>query len=337
MMTALTTASWLILGGILFILTGWLGFYLLVRPFEKRWIRWLGWVLLGYAGLIPGLLVSDSVWRWPLLVFGVLSWLVDLLLAWRGVLAVGEAFGRDAGRSLLGAGLMAIIFALPVVVIMLIATGPTPAMQLLFFLIMGLAVATQVLADPIQAGLDRLVFRHAPGLQQERATLRATAEALPKRDETFDLAALDEAEFARLTRRALSAYGDLPRLAASPLTRLPVLEARLAARQAPDHTLERAAELKQLLYEAILQLRPAAGCEFSSADAWRHYNALYYPYVIGLRPYSRRADHDQLDPASRQALDWLRTQVPERSLHNWQNAAARLVAQYLREASRASE
>jgi hypothetical protein len=331
MMIDFTTISWLSLSGILFVLTGWLGFYLLVRPFENRWLRWLGWALLVYAALIPVLTVTDSAGRRLLLAFGALTWLLDLLLAWRGVLAVGEAFWRDAGRSLLGAALMAALFALPVVMTMGLATGPSPTMQLLLFLILALAVATQVFAEPIQAGLDRLVFRHAPTLQQERATLRAAAEALPKRNETLDLTALDEAEFARLTRRALSAYGDLPRLAASPLTHLCVIERRLVQRQAPDHTLERATELKRLLHEAILHLKPPGDSDFSPADAWRHYNALYFPYVMGLRPYSHRADHDHLDPASRAALDWLRTQVPERSLHNWQNAAAKLVAQYLRE------
>jgi hypothetical protein len=45
--------------------------------------------------------------------------------------------------------------------------------------------------------------------------------------------------------------------------------------------------------------------------------------------YCRRDVHD-IDPAARQALDWFRASVPERTLHNWQNAAARLVAQDLR-------
>ena len=73
--------------------------------------------------------------------------------------------------------------------------------------------------------------------------------------------------------------------------------------------------------------------EFGTADAWRYYNALYYPYVAGLKPYSRRAIHDDLDPAAGQALAWFQAQVPERTLYNWQTAAARLVAQNLREQS----
>jgi transposase len=53
--------------------------------------------------------------------------------------------------------------------------------------------------------------------------------------------------------------------------------------------------------------------------------------VAGLKPYSRRADHDTLDDSAQAALDWFRTSVPERTLYNWQTAAARLVAQHLRE------
>jgi oxygen-independent coproporphyrinogen-3 oxidase len=39
------------------------------------------------------------------------------------------------------------------------------------------------------------------------------------------------------------------------------------------------------------------------------------------------------DPAARAALEWFRTAVPERTLYNWQTAAARLVARDLRERS----
>jgi hypothetical protein len=38
-----------------------------------------------------------------------------------------------------------------------------------------------------------------------------------------------------------------------------------------------------------------------------------------------------LDATTKAALEWLQISVPERTLHNWQNAAARLIAQDLRE------
>ena len=38
-----------------------------------------------------------------------------------------------------------------------------------------------------------------------------------------------------------------------------------------------------------------------------------------------------LEPAAREALTWFQSQVPERTLHNWQNAAAKLIARDLSE------
>ena len=52
---------------------------------------------------------------------------------------------------------------------------------------------------------------------------------------------------------------------------------------------------------------------------------------MGLKPYSRRAEHNGLDSSAQEALDWFRTYIPERTLYNWQNSAAKLIAQHLRE------
>jgi hypothetical protein len=61
------------------------------------------------------------------------------------------------------------------------------------------------------------------------------------------------------------------------------------------------------------------------------YNALYYPYVLGLRLYSFNGLSDRMDAETRAVVEWFRAGVPERTLHNWQNAASRLVALDLRE------
>jgi len=76
--------------------------------------------------------------------------------------------------------------------------------------------------------------------------------------------------------------------------------------------------LKSLLVQSIQKLRPQSEEQFGTNDEWRYYNALYFPYVLGLKPYTRRADFDSLDETSRAALDWFQTSVPERTLHNWQ-------------------
>jgi hypothetical protein len=177
--------------------------------------------------------------------------------------------------------------------------------------------------------LERLIFVRIPRIRRERAELRALASAVPRIDNSLDLYRMDEAEFIRLTRHALRHYGDLKRLAASPLTQLAIIDVRLDRLEAS--TLERAATLKTILTLSIERLKPRDGRDFGTTDEWRYYNALYFPYVAGLKPYSRRADTEDLEPLLREALDWFQINVPERTLHNWQNAAAELVAQDLRE------
>ncbi len=108
------------------------------------------------------------------------------------------------------------------------------------------------------------------------------------------------------------------------------MERRLAERNAKDNAIERTIELKTLLNESIARLKPHQKGDFGTSDEWRYYNALYFPYIIGLKPYSSRAQNDDKDPIAQKALEWFRSSIPERTLHNWQNAAAKLVAQDLR-------
>ena len=97
--------------------------------------------------------------------------------------------------------------------------------------------------------------------------------------------------------------------------------------------MERAAELKLLLAESIECLKPRDGGSFGTSDEWRYYNAVYFPYACGLKPYSRRNYTTPADPTTKAALNWFRTQIPERTLYNWQTSATRLIAQDLRAAA----
>jgi hypothetical protein len=185
-------------------------------------------------------------------------------------------------------------------------------------------ILTQTFSDSIQSLLDRLAL--PPEVNDQRKMLRATADVLPRlASRALGPVEEDDAEFARLTRRALSHLGDLPKLAASPLTNLPLIHG--------SNPLDRAHMLKSLLTQSIQKLKPQTNAEFGTTDEWRYYNALYFPYVVGLKPYTHRADYDSLDETSRAALDWFQTSVPERTLHNWQNTAAKLVAEDIRSKS----
>ncbi|WP_158843306.1 hypothetical protein [Saccharothrix deserti] len=246
-----------------------------------------------------------------LLVFGVIVAVADAF-------DEGEAIRADMVRSLLTSAGLAAVFGGQVALFLDDRLVP------LLYGSVAAAIAVQVLANPLALLVDKVAV---PEVAASRAELRDAAEALPRRA-PLDPAASDQAEFVKLTRRALSNYGDLGKLVASPLTELPVIGARLAARGASDQPLERAAELKSLLLESICRLKPRDG-EFGTSDEWRHYNALYFYYVVGIRPYSRRTKREDLDPQARRALAWFVNQVPERTLHNWQNAGAKLVAEDL--------
>lgn len=244
----------------------------------------------------------------------------------------GQAVRADMRRSFTGSMTVAVLFGGQALIGLAVTRGEPGArtvLTVLLFSSLAVAIAVQVLADPLAGVLDRLAFSRSPALRADRAALRHTGAALPLRkvDPVLDV---DDDTFARLTRRALGHYGDLTKLVASPLTALPVIDERLAARGAPDHPLERANELKAVLADAIGRLKPRDAGDFGTSEQWRHYNSLYFPYVAGVRAYAQNATAAGLDPVARQAWRWFATEVPQRSLHNWQSAAARLIAAELR-------
>lgn len=253
---------------------------------------------------------------------------LGVVLAVSNALEAGESVAADLRRSAAGAAIAAVVFGGQ---IGLVAFGAddTDALRPLAFGVVGAAIGVVTLASPLQGIIDRLVFTGSPGLRAERADLRDAADALPRRDQRQVLADLDDDGFTRLVRDALRNYGDLGKLVSSPLIALPAIDTRLQRPDHADHALERATELKALLLESIERLRPRDQ-EFGTSEEWRYYNALYFPYVAGIRPYRRQPDLSGLDETSRRAFDWLRRYVPERTLYNWQNAAARVVALDLR-------
>ena len=297
-----------------------------------------------FVGLSSGLVILPLNWlpsAWAMALLGTdLILLGVTIIAW-DAFNEGATIRRHLARSFVAAlyyaGSLALIGAL--FAAWYGDTSAEAATDLVLALV-TFGILTQSFSDSIQAGLDRLTL--PPPVNAERQALRQAAEALPLNagwqpsglpegepgETPAPSAALpDDEQFTRWTRRAISNLGDLSRLAASPLLALPMVMG--------GTPLERARSLKALLTAQIQALKPAPEpgvpvADFETGDAWRYYNALYYPYVRGLKPYTRRLDYARLDPAERAALEWFQAAVPERTLHNWQNSAARLIAGQLR-------
>ena len=266
---------------------------------------------------------------WTLPAAGIDVVALGLAIARFDAFDLGEALMPDMVRSFDVAFIAALIFGGQVALVILVVTGPSAPLLALLLAILATAIAASTLNDRISTVLDRVAFGRLSHVQRTRSELREIARAAQRRDASLDPAGLDKDEFARLTRRALSNFGDLPRLSASPLINLSLVERRLAERGATDDPLERAAELKSILSESIYRLKPRTGADFGTSDEWRHYNALYFPYMVGLKPYSNRNRTGHKDPVAREALDWFRSSIPERTLYNWQTAGAKLVSQDL--------
>jgi hypothetical protein len=274
-----------------------------------------------FFGLSTGVLVLpvefvSSFWGIVLLGF-------DLLLL-GGAVTVWDAFDEGESirlhllRSFVSAFYHAGALAVVIVIVSAIEGDFGFGKLLLLVSLIAFGILTQTFERSIQKILDDATFPRLSTLGAQRDLLNDSADALPLLS-TLDLFAVSDAEFARLTRRALSHLGDLPRLSTSPLVNLPQVQSQ--------NSLERAHLLKSLLVESVQKLKPRGDEAFGTSDAWRYYNAVYYPYVLGLKPYTRRTDLAIQDKSIRIVLEWFQVSVPERTLHNWQNTAAKLIAE----------
>ena len=274
---------------------------------------------------------------WIMLGIGVDLILLGLAIAVLDATDEGEQLLPHFFRAFDYAFFTALLFGGQVALVMVFSTGITFPMLVLLYTTISAAIFLQIFANPFQEGLDSLAFFAFPRIRQTRAALRQSAEVETRRNTDSDLFHMDETEFSRLTRRALSYMGNLPKLARSPLMQLPAVQIRLSDNGHATNTLEQASALKVVLTDSILRLKPPNKGDFDTTDEWRHYNALYFPYVLGLKPYSRRGNFYEgkmgTATAVAQALQWFQQEVPQRTLYNWQNAAAKLVAQDLREQS----
>jgi hypothetical protein len=255
---------------------------------------------------------------------GVDLLMLGFLVAVADALDAGERLRPDLIRAWTAALAGTVLAGVPVVLTMLAAERSV--VTVLQFVLIAVAMTVIGLSDPIRHGLDRLAFLHDERLRDDRSALQLLAAALPRHRERHRLIVTGEEDFLRFTRRALDHYGDLGRLMRSPLTDLPAVDRRLTGR-AIEQPLARAMELRAVLQESVDRLRPPGPA--STTDDWRHYNALYYCSVLGLRPYERRPRTDGLDRETRRTVDWIRRYVPRRRLRRWQDEASALVARHL--------
>ncbi|MBI3167041.1 MAG: hypothetical protein HYZ22_01075 [Chloroflexi bacterium] len=271
-------------------------------------------VITLFVTLSSGLLILPLNWlplNWGFVLLGF-----DLLFLGITITALDAFDEGETIRAHLVRSLVSNIYYSGALLLIASFFNPTPS---LLVALLTFGILTQTFSNAIQKGLDALTL--PAHINDERETLRQTADALPLLS-ALEPDSANEEQFTRLTRRALSHLGDLPKLATSPLVNLPAVQG--------TNPLDRAHSLKSLLVQSIQKLKPQTDSSFDTSDAWRYYNAIYFPYVLGLKPYTRRADMSTLDETSRAALDWFQTTVPERTLHNWQNTAAKLIAEDLR-------
>jgi hypothetical protein len=267
---------------------------------------------LGAPGLVLAAIGLD------LLVLGYLVSVADAVDA-------GERLVPDLRRSAV-AGVAATLLCGGPAFLTMVAAPDDTAVAVLQFVLVGVCMTTVGLAGAVRRGLDRVAFLPDDRLRLDRADLLLLADALPRRRERHRLIATSPDEFRRLTRRALDDFGDIGRLLRSPLIDLPTVDRRLGSGGA-DQPVARAVVLRAVLEECVARLKPDGS--FGTTEQWRHYNALHFCSVLGLRPYGRRPRTDGLDRDARQALAWFRRHVPRRTLRQWQSEAAELVAERL--------
>jgi hypothetical protein len=295
--------------------------YLIILIFEQRKFQQpdrLALAIVGtiFFGLSMGLFIPENLIPefWLVLAMGFDLILLGIGIAVYDAYQEGHTLRRSMWHSLQSTFFICLLIGMQVA----LAIMGIGLNLVLFALLLGL----------LATGISIVVF--APHLRLTQAA-EAVETSTRNIDPDIDFATISEKDFVRYTRRALSYLDDLPKLASSPLTQLPIIDARLSNKENHIDTLARTAELRNVLIEGIQRLKPKSESKFESTDDWRYYNAVYFPYVAGIKPSRRRQTKDNLADYEIDALEWFRREVPERTLHNWQNKAAELIALGIRE------
>jgi hypothetical protein len=238
----------------------------------------------------------------------------------------GQRIQQDLGMTFIKGALVTGVVVMPWTVALMLSNVQTLSLGIALFFSQGVIAIGISLQDDIEGWLEQLILRRRNRQREDLRTLLLNSVRQPDPISINTIENPDE--FIRLTRRALSHLPNLPRLAASPLTDMPLVLARV---EPNANSLQRAQELRQLLRECIETLRPQSETRYGIGEEWRFYNALYYPYVAGLSPYKRTPPSETLTDELKVVLRWFQQEVPPRTLYNWQNRGAEMIAGILLE------
>ncbi len=191
----------------------------------------------------------------------------------------GQALRADMLRSFAATAVVALLFGGQALIGLAVRARTTALTVLLFTSLAHRDRDQRAGRSAGRAARPAGVLPLAGPARRPRRAARTEA-ALPLRSAN-PLDGVDDDTFVRLTRRALGHYGDLSKLVASPLTALPAIDERLAARGAPDQPLERANELKALLADRIARAQAARRRRL------RHHRAVA-PLQLAVLPVRRR-------------------------------------------------
>jgi hypothetical protein len=320
------------------------------------------WIASRYSwGLTPRVLPGYAC-----LLFGLAG--LGYGVARFGLLLEGKNIQRDFGYSLLGIGLINLLY-----VVILNSVGPQPVGALLW--LVGLVTVTHAAVDPGRNLLDRLFFStdertaraeardyatdlgtvpvaavvapepepqestEEPELEEPPPAPRETGAGEPPAMGTGDFEVGGEKPFKDMVRKGLTNLKSPPQLAKSPLLGLSVVEERVRLNGQGDNRLNRVAALRELLIEQIDGLRPSDGTASRTGEAWRFYNVLHYPYVRELSRKAALAEARRLESERRrrgvrepddheQVLCWL-ADVDEDTFYKWQRRASDTIATIL--------
>lgn len=288
---------------------GALGFLIGTSSLLARLISTGTWpIFYGYVPIFAGLLITG---------FGLVRF---------GLLLQGQNVLRDLIYSFCEISILALIYLISVNILDLLRPSQLA-------LLLACVIISHTGLDRGRRWLDRLFFSRAE--QEARSQSREFAIALASTPTPNPAPLIVDAKPDKVwndaVRRAISGLKNPVQLAQNPLLSSSLVSTIVQSKALEDNRLNRSAITRELLLQAIEQLRPDASQALGSGDAWRWYNVLYLPYVREINrktaiDWLRRGLSDPLVDAS--VLSWL-ADIDEDTFYKWQRRASDLIAAQL--------